>query len=79
MSEEAWVTTTEAAEATGYYRDYVQRLARENFEKPENERAIRVRRSKGGAYLVFLPSLQAYIQEHGKGPYKTGSRPLVDK
>jgi hypothetical protein len=72
MSEEAWVTTTDAAEATGYYRDHIQKLARESLEKPENERVIKVRRLSNGIFLVYLPSLQEYIERYGKGPYKKG-------
>jgi hypothetical protein len=72
MSEETWLTTAEAAEATGYFRDHLRKLAYANWKKPENERVIKVRRLSGGDYLIYLPSLQDYIEHHGKGPYKRG-------
>jgi hypothetical protein len=70
MGEETWLTTVEAAEVTGYHYDYLRKLAHANWVKPENERVIKVRRLSGGNYLLYLPSLEAYIEEHGKGPYK---------
>ena len=72
MSEETWLTVTEAAAVTGYYRTHLQKLAHANMNKPEDERLIKVRRLSTGAYLIYLPSLQAYIEQRGKGPYKKG-------
>lgn len=53
MSEiENWMTCAEAAAATGYNAEHVRRLAREG--------KIKARRA-GNAYLVYLPSLRAYV------------------
>jgi hypothetical protein len=70
MTEESWLTITEAAEATGYHRDHLRKLAKTEWRKPEGERAMKVRRLSGGDYLVYFPSLQEYIEHHAKGPYK---------
>jgi hypothetical protein len=66
--EETWVTITEATEKTGYSHYHLQKLARDNWILPENERAFRVRKPANG-YLVWLPDLIQYIDEHGNGPY----------
>ena len=71
MTEDMWITVTEGVERTGYNRSYIQRLARDNWNKPEGERLIQVRRASYG-YMIWLPSLLRYIEEHGYGPY--GSR-----
>ena len=65
---ETWVNTTEAAEFTGYHRDYVQKLARDNWKLSDKERLIRVRKRSRG-YDIWLPDLLNYIKEHGYGPY----------
>ena len=65
---ETWVNTTEGAEFTGYHRDYVQKLARDNWKLPDKERLIRVRKRSRG-YDIWLPDLLTYIKEHGYGPY----------
>ena len=62
-----WVSTTEGAEITGYNRDHVIKLARDNWRIEENHRLIRVRR-KAGHYDIWLPDLMKYIAEHGYGP-----------
>ena len=67
--EETWVNTTEAAEITGYFFDYIQKLARRNWRMPEDERLIRIRR-RAGRYDIWLPDLMKYISEHGHGPYQ---------
>jgi hypothetical protein len=69
MTEEIWVNSTEGAEITGYHRDHVQELARNNWKKPETERLIRVRKRTNG-YDIWLPDLVRYIEEHGRGPQR---------
>jgi hypothetical protein len=71
--EEIWVTTTEGMEITGYNREYVWRLAKTNWELPENERRIKTRRRSLG-YEVWLPDLIAHISQQGHGPYKKSPR-----
>jgi hypothetical protein len=68
--DEGWVTVTEAAEKTGYHRDYVLKLARDNWALSEDERAIRLRRHSYG-YMLWLPDLIAYFDKNpgtGRGP-----------
>lgn len=67
--EETWVNTTEAAEISGYYFDYIQKMARSNWRTSEDQRLIRVRR-RAGRYDIWLPDLMKYITEHGHGPYQ---------
>jgi hypothetical protein len=67
--EEIWVNTREGAELTGYNRLHVQKLARDNWNLPEAERLIRVRKRSNG-YDIWLPDLFNYIEKHGIGPYK---------
>lgn len=66
--EEIWVNTVEGAEITGYYHTYVRKLARDNWNLPENERKIRVRR-RSNRYDIWLPDLVNYMNEIGLGPY----------
>lgn len=73
MSKEIWVNVTEGAEITGYNRDHVQKLARDNWNKPEDERLIKVKRRSSG-YDIWLPDLIRYIEEHGHGPHKKRNR-----
>jgi hypothetical protein len=76
MPEEIWVTTTEAAEITGYDRKYLQKLASRNWKQPEDERSIRLR-LRSNRYHMWLPDLIRYINEEGYGPYgKRGSREM---
>jgi hypothetical protein len=65
--KEIWVNTSEGAEMTGYHRDYVQRLARENWNLNEDQRIIQIRQ-RAGRYELWLPDLFKYISEHGYGP-----------
>ena len=69
LVDEIWVSSTEGAEITGYHRDYVQRLARNNWKLPEEERLIRVHKRLHG-YDIWLPDLVKYIEEYGNGPIK---------
>ncbi len=54
--EEIWVNVTEATEITGYQRDYVRELARNNWRLAEEERLIKVRKRSNG-YDIWLPDL----------------------
>jgi hypothetical protein len=65
---ETWVNTSEAAELTGYHRNYVQKLARDNWSLPENERQILVQRHPNG-YMLWLPALVEYLSEKSRGPH----------
>lgn len=65
--EEIWVTITEGAQITGYNRNYVQKLARDNWNMKEDERIIKTRMRSNG-YEIWLPDLSHYIQERGYGP-----------
>jgi hypothetical protein len=69
--EEIWVNVTEAAEKTGYHRDYVQKLANKNWKLPEDQREIQVRRHSNG-YMLWLPTLVEYFGKSGTG---RGPRP----
>ena len=68
--EEIWVSTGEGAEITGYNRDHVQKLARDNWKLPEDQRLIRRIRKRKWGYDIWLPDLVAYIENHGIGPFK---------
>jgi hypothetical protein len=65
--DEIWVNTSEAAELTGYHRDYVQKLARRNWFLPENDRQIMVQRHPNG-YMLWLPALVKYLSGKSRGP-----------
>jgi hypothetical protein len=65
--DEIWVNTSEAAELTGYHRNYVQKLARDNWNLPEGERKILVERHPNG-YMLWLPKLVDYLSEKTRGP-----------
>ena len=72
-AEEIWVNTPEAAEITGYTRDYVQKLARVNWKLPEDQRLIKVR-FRANRYDVWLPDLVNFIISHGHGPHQKTSK-----
>jgi hypothetical protein len=65
--QEIWVSTTEAAEITGYNADYVQRLAREAWHQAEDKRLIKVR-NRSRRYEIWLPDLIVYINANRHGP-----------
>ncbi len=67
--EEIWVNTPEAAEITGYTQEYVQKLARKNWNLPEDQRLIKVR-FRANRYDVWLPDLVNFILVHGHGPHQ---------
>lgn len=66
-SEEIWVNTNEAVERTGYFHTHVRKLARDNWNLPEDQRIIRVRR-RVDRYEIWLPDLIKYMGDTGKGP-----------
>lgn len=68
MGDRDWLTVTEAAERSGYSREHVQRLARENIEKPELAQNVRVDKTSDRGYLIYWPSLVAYMAEIRHGP-----------
>jgi len=65
--QEIWVSTTEAAKITGYNSRYLQQLAQQIFNQPEENRAVKVR-NRSRRYEVWLPDLMAYINESGPRP-----------
>jgi hypothetical protein len=67
--EETWVSSTEAAEMTGYNRQYLSKLAMEMSGKPEKEREIRIKKRPAGTEM-WLPDLMAYRYRVGRGPKK---------
>ena len=69
--EEIWVNTAEAAEITGYNRQYVMKLAQKFSQQPEEEREVKIQRRYG--YELWLPDLIAYIEatRHGPQPKRT--------
>lgn len=73
VAEKIWVSTGEGADITGYHRDHLQKLARDNWKLPENERLIRRIRKRARGYDIWLPDLIAYIENHGHGPFKKQS------
>jgi hypothetical protein len=67
--EETWVSSTEAAEITGYNRGYLSNLVMEMSGKSENEREIRIKKRPHGTEM-WLPDLMAYRYRVGRGPKK---------
>ena len=65
--QEVWIMTTEAAEKTGYSREYLEQLARKNLQMPEDKRELEVR-MRARRYELWLPDLLRYIEEIGSGP-----------
>jgi hypothetical protein len=72
--EEIWVSTTEAAKITGYSQDRVKRIAQRNWNLPEEEREIRLRRHSNG-YMIYLPSLIKYALSPRRGPQPKRKHP----
>jgi len=66
-ADEIWVSTTEAAEITGYFHTHVRKLARDNWKLPENRRVLRIRR-RSNRYDIWLPDLIKYMRQNGNGP-----------
>jgi len=69
---QVWVTVTEAAQATGYNRQYITRLAQRISYQMEDQREIKIKRYSSG-YHIWLPDLIAYMSRtrHGPHPKKT--------
>lgn len=68
-NDEIWVSTSEGAELTGYHRDHVQKLARDNWNQEESQRLIKVKKRARG-YDIWLPDLVQYIEKYGYGPHQ---------
>jgi hypothetical protein len=66
IAEETWVTTSEAAQITGYNRQYVIRLAWKMAQQPQAEREIKIRRRNG--HELWLPDLITYLNSPRRGP-----------
>jgi hypothetical protein len=64
-----WVMTEEAAEITGYNRNYLQKIAKSIFSQREDERLIKIR-MRSRRYEFWLPDLLRYIEEIGYGPHQ---------
>ncbi len=73
---EIWVSTSEAAELTGYDQQYLQKLALKLTRLPEDERLIRLR-SRTRRYEFWLPDLVQYMEKYGRGPH--APKPTPDK
>ncbi len=67
--QEIWVSTTEAAEITGYNAVYLKKLANKIWQLAEEERPIKIR-NRSRRYEFWLPDLIAYIDESGHGPQR---------
>jgi hypothetical protein len=65
--EETWVNVTESAELLGYHRMTISKLAQANWNLPENEREIQIKRHTHG-YMLWLPDLIKYAGRKGHGP-----------
>jgi hypothetical protein len=71
LTEETWVNTAEAAEITGYNRQYLMKLAQRVWQQPEEDRLIKIRRRYG--YEMWLPDLTAYMKNVRLGRPPKGS------
>ena len=72
--EQIWVNTAEAAEITGYNRQYVMKLAQKIFRQPEAEREVKIQRRPGYGYEFWLPDLIFYVEHLGHGPHARPSK-----
>ena len=66
-TQDIWVNVTEAAERTGYSREYILKLAMKIWKIPEDQREIHLRKRTSG-YEIWLPDLMDYIQKPFRGP-----------
>lgn len=66
-TNDIWISVTEGAQITGYSRDHMQKLARDNWKLPEEQRILKLRRLPNG-YIIWLPTLLNYIEHYGRGP-----------
>jgi len=67
-TDEIWVMTAEAAEITHYNVLYLQKLARDSSNLPEDQRLIKVR-IRSSRYELWLPDLIAYLSKPRRGPH----------
>jgi len=72
--EESWVNVTEGAEFIGYHRMTVYKLVQANWNLPEAERDIRVKRRSHG-YMLWLPDLVKYSNKKGHQPQPKRKHP----
>lgn len=68
VSEDAWVTVTEAMGIIDYSRDGLVYIIRRNSKKPEAERDVRIRK-RSHAWEIWLPDLISLLDKPGHGPY----------
>jgi hypothetical protein len=61
-TDEIWVSTSEAARITGYNQTHLQKLARDSWKRPEQERTLKVLKRSHG-YEIWLPDLIKYIEK----------------
>lgn len=66
---EMWVNVTQAAQATGYNREYILKLVTKTWKLAEEEREIRLRKRTSG-YDIWLPDLLTYIEKPARGPQR---------
>jgi hypothetical protein len=67
LIEEIWVNVAEAAEATGYSRDYMTKLAMRMAAMSDDERIVKLRK-RSNRYEFWLPDLMDYAENIGHGP-----------
>jgi hypothetical protein len=72
--EKMWVTVAEASEITGYSRDRIKKIAFRNWNLPEAEREIDLRKESHN-YLIYLPSLIKYALTPRRGPQPKRKHP----
>lgn len=60
-NDEIWVSTSEGARITGYNQNHLQKLARINWNLPEEERTLKINKRSHG-YEIWLPDLIKYIE-----------------
>jgi hypothetical protein len=73
-AQEIWVNVTEAAEMTGYTRDYIKKRIMRIWKLPAEERPVQVRKRSSG-FDIWLPDLIAYFREFGYGPQRKRKTP----
>jgi hypothetical protein len=73
--EQTWVTVKEAAEITGYTPGWMTKWARDMFDLPEAERAIRVR-NETGRYELWLPDLIDFVEKYAAGRVNTDAEEI---
>jgi hypothetical protein len=68
-ANEIWVNVTEAAEITGYNRQYIKKLISKLWLIEESQRGVRIKKRSSG-FDIWLPDLLVYLAAQGRrGPY----------